>query len=161
MPLLRTTDLAPPLDGRQSAAALRIRRGVARLLRALNFAVVPEMVLSSGRRADLVALGGAGEIWIVEIKSSLADLRADQKWPSYKSACDRLYFATFPDLEDAFPADEGLILTDGFDADFVREAPLLRLSAPARRAMIMRIAQTAARRLHELEDPDPRIAAPV
>jgi hypothetical protein len=33
----------------------------------------------------------AAEIWIVEIKSSLEDLRADQKWLDTMH-CDRLFF---------------------------------------------------------------------
>ena len=161
MPLLSAFDLEPILDRRQSPAALKVRRGVGRLLRELGFAVVPELTLHSGRRADLVALGPGSEIWIVEIKSCLADLRADTKWHHYKRACDRLYFATMPEIEDAFPDEEGLILTDGYGAEIAREAPMTRLPAAIRRTMILRIAQTAARRLHEIEDPAERIAVPV
>lgn len=161
MPLLSAFDLDPVVDGRQSDSALRVRRGVARLLRALGHAVVPELVLSSGHRADLASLDEAGEIWIVEIKSSVADFRADAKWPHYKRACDRLFFATLAGVEDVFPVNEGLILTDGYDAHVIREAPLARLPAAARRAMTRRLALTAARRLHELEDPSPRVAVPV
>ena len=57
-----------------------------------------ELPLPSGRRADLVALGSGGEILIVEIKSSVADFRADQKWMDYRLHCDRLFFATSLDL---------------------------------------------------------------
>ena len=70
---------ALPADGRQSETALAIARGTARYLHALGYCVVSELPLPSGRRADLVALGGDGEIIIVEIKSSVADFRADQK----------------------------------------------------------------------------------
>ena len=70
--------LVPP-DRRQSETALAIARGTARLLRALGFSCISELPLPSGRRADLVALNERGEIWIVEIKSSIEDLRADQK----------------------------------------------------------------------------------
>ena len=83
-----------PPDGRQSATALAVARGTTRLLHALGFSVVSELPLPSGRRADLAALDGAGEIWIVEIKSSVADFRADQKWTDYRLHCDRLFFAT-------------------------------------------------------------------
>ena len=62
-----------------------------------------ELPLASGRRADLVALGGDGEIWIVEIKSSVADFRADRKW-GYRLHCDRLFFATTLDVPcEIFP----------------------------------------------------------
>src|SRR3954463_16433468 len=90
---IRHLNLVPPLDRRQSETALAIARGTARLLRSLGFSCVSELPLPSGRRADLVALNERGEIWIVEIKSSVEDLRADQKWQDYRAHCDRLYFA--------------------------------------------------------------------
>ena len=160
MPLLSAFDVEPLVDGRQSVAALKVRRGVCRLLRELGFGVVPELTLPSGRRADLAAVGPAGEIWIVEIKSCLADFRADTKWPHYRTVCDRLFFATTPEVGDIFPASEGLIVTDGFFAEVVREAPLDRLAAPVRKALTLRVAQTATRRLHELEDPSERFVVP-
>ena len=160
MPMFCAFDVEPMVDGRQSPAALRVRRGVSRLLREMGHGVVPELILPSGRRADLVTLGPDGEIWIVEIKSCLADFRADGKWPQYKAFCDRLFFASTPEVGDIFPVSEGLIMTDGFEAEVLRAAPVTRLAAPARRALTLRIAQTASRRLHEMEDPSPRIAVP-
>src|SRR6195256_5819905 len=104
-----------PPDGRQSATALAVARGTTRLLHALGFSVVSELPLPSGRRADLVALGVLGELWIVEIKSSVADFRADQKWTDYRLHCDRLFFATAAHVPlDIFPADAGLLLADGY-----------------------------------------------
>src|SRR5258705_343025 len=91
----RQVSLVPPPDRRQSETALAIARGTARLLRSLGFTCISELPLPSGRRADLVALNERGEIWIVEIKSSVEDLRADQKWQEYRAHCDRLFFA-FP-----------------------------------------------------------------
>jgi len=85
-----------PIDGRQSPAALAIGRGTARFLHSLGLSTVRELCLASGRRADLVALSPAGELWIVEIKSSVEDFRADRKWPDYRAHCDRLFFATAP-----------------------------------------------------------------
>ena len=41
-------------DGRQSETALGIQRGLARLLRAHNFAHLTEFTLASGRRADVM-----------------------------------------------------------------------------------------------------------
>src|ERR1700683_2432272 len=84
--------LAPAPDRRQSETALAIARGTARMLRSLGFSCISELPLPSGRRADLVALNERGEIWIVEIKSSIEDFRADQKWPEYRAHCDRLLF---------------------------------------------------------------------
>ena len=113
-----------PVDGRQSPTALKIARGTTRLLHSLGLTVVSELALASGRRADLVALGGSGEIWIVEIKSSVADFRADHKWIDYRLHCDRLFFATTLEVPcEIFPQDTGLIVADAFGASIVCEAP--------------------------------------
>ena len=56
--------------------------------------MVTELPLATGRRADVVGLGPGGEMWIVEIKSSVEDFRADHKWPDYRLSCDRLFFAS-------------------------------------------------------------------
>jgi hypothetical protein len=82
-----------PQDGRQSGTALFVTRGTRRLLRRLNFSTVTELPLLSGRRADVVALAMDATIFIVEIKSSAADFRADSKWRDYRDHCDRLFFA--------------------------------------------------------------------
>lgn len=142
------------VDRRQSPTALAVARGTSRLLRALGYSCISEMPLTSGRRADLVALGADGEIWIVEIKSSIEDLRVDQKWPEYRWHCDRLFFATAAHVPlEIFPDDAGLILADGYGAAIVREAPEHRLAGATRRSMLLRYARTAALRLQTLADP--------
>src|SRR5262245_12561435 len=144
-----------PVDGRQSPAAQAIARGTTRLLHSLGFSVVGELPLASGRRADLVALGGNGEIWIVEIKSSVADFRADQKWMDYRQHCDRLFFATTLDVPcDIFPKDAGLIVADAFGASIVCEAPEHRLHASTRKCLMLAFARAAALRLSALADPE-------
>ncbi len=143
-----------PVDGRQSPTALAIARGTARYLHALGYCVVSELPLPSGRRADLVALGGDGEILIVEIKSSVADFRADQKWMDYRMHCDRLFFATIVDVPcEIFPTDAGLIVADAFGASIVCEAPEHRLVAARRKTVMLRFAHAAALRLQALHDP--------
>jgi hypothetical protein len=142
------------IDGRQSETALAVARGTARLLHAHGYSVVSELGLPSGRRADLVALDAAGEIWIVEIKSSVADFRADQKWQDYRAHCDRLYFATCQEVPcEIFPPDTGLIVADSFGAQMICEAPEHRLPAATRKAMMLLFARAAAQRLQSLADP--------
>jgi hypothetical protein len=143
-----------PIDGRQSETALAVARGTSRLLLSLGFSCVSELSLTSGRRADLVAVRGDGEIWIIEIKSSVADFRADQKWMDYRLHCDRLFFATT--LEgpcEIVPPDTGLIVADGFGASVVCEAPEHRLPAATRKSMLLRFGRAAALRLQALADP--------
>ena len=116
--------------------------------------MVSELPLPSGRRADLVALGGDGEILIVEIKSSVADFRADQKWMEYRLHCDRLFFATIADVpSEIFPQHAGLIVADAFGASILYEAPEHRLPAARRKTMMLRFAHAAALRLQSLVDP--------
>ena len=143
-----------PIDGRQSPTALKIARGTTRLLHSFGFSVLSELPLASGRRADLVALGTGGEIWIVEIKSSIADFRADQKWIDYRLHCDRLFFATTLEVPcEIFPKDTGLIVADAFGAQVVCEAPEHRLHASTRKCMMLAFARCAALRLQALADP--------
>ncbi|GAB4360304.1 MAG: MmcB family DNA repair protein [Oricola sp.] len=152
MPIVDLHSRNPLEDGRQSARALRIRRGVQLLLSELGAAHVPELTLASGRRADLVALFRDGSIWIVEIKSSVEDMRADNKWPDYRAFCDRLFFATLEDVpESIFPQDCGFIRADAHGGALLREAPEHRLAGARRKAVTLRIAQSAAQRLYAAE----------
>jgi hypothetical protein len=150
----RQVSLVPPVDRRQSETALVVARGTARLLHSLGFACVSELPLPSGRRADLVALNERGEVWIVEIKSSVEDLRADQKWHEYRAHCDRLFFAFTQDLPcEIFPEQTGLIVADAYGAHMHCEAPEHRLPAPTRKLMTIRFAMAAALRINRLIDP--------
>jgi hypothetical protein len=159
--LLRTdapmTHISPtlvPADRRQSPTAIAVARGTQRLLLSLGRSCVTELPLMSGRRADVVVLGRDGEIWIVEIKSSVEDFRTDQKWPDYRMHCDRLFFATAAHVPlEIFPEDAGLILADGYGAELVREAPEHRLHAATRKSVTLAFARAAAGRLQALYDP--------
>jgi hypothetical protein len=153
MPAHALVSLLPP-DGRQSQTALAVARGTTRLLHQSGFAAVTELPLPSGRRADLVALNAAGELWIVEIKSSIEDFRADQKWMDYRAHCDRLFFATTLEVPcEIFPKDTGLIVADAFGAQIVCAAPEHRLHASTRKSMMLNFARCAALRLQALADP--------
>jgi hypothetical protein len=138
----------------RDAVTREICRGVGRLLRALGFAVINELSLANGRRADVVGLSPAGDIWIVEVKSCLDDLRVDSKWPEYRDFSDALFFAVAPGFPvDMLPADTGLILADRFGGEIVRQAPETRLAAARRKAMTLRFARAAAFSLQALADP--------
>lgn len=144
-----------PVDGRQSAAALTIQRGASRLLRQYGLAPVPEVTLPNGRRADLAAIGRKGEIWIVEIKSSVIDFQVDRKWPDYLGFCDRLFFAVGPDFPlTLLPEEAGVMVADAYGGTLLREAPGRKLAAPTRKAMTLHLARLAAARLHQAMDPE-------
>ncbi len=148
-----TLQLRP--DGRQSDTALMVQRGVCRLLRQSGFATLPEFTLATGRRADIMAINDSGAIWIVEIKSSLADYRSDSKWPEYRDYCDRLFFAIPADMDpDVIPINTGLIIADGWGAEILRRPESHVVHASRRKAVTLAFARAAALRLHGLYDPD-------
>jgi hypothetical protein len=154
MGVLRLQPAIVPTDGRQSRTALEVAVGTRRLLASHGFASLTELTLASGRRADIVALGPDGAIWIVEIKSSVADFRADGKWPGYRDYCDRFSFAVPPNFPiEILPVDAGLVLADAFGAAMARQAPEHRLNGARRKAVMLRFAHAAAGRLHMLVDP--------
>ena len=148
MPIVSLTLQNPLVDGRQSERAMLVRRGVQRLLTEMGAHVLPELSLATGRRADLMALTRRGDIWIVEIKSSVEDFRVDRKWPDYRLHCDRFFFATHPGVPaEIFPEECGFILSDGYSAEILRDAPEHRMTAATRKALMLRIARAGAARL--------------
>jgi len=144
------------VDLRQSPTALKVQRGVMRLLRSVyDFCCFAEVPLANGRRADVLGIGPKGEIWIVEIKSSLIDFRVDAKWPNYKDYCDRFFFAKPPDLDAAiFPQSEGLIAADHHGAEVLRMADEFTLAPARRKAVLLKLVRLGADRVHQLMDPD-------
>lgn len=152
MTILNVSVKDPLIDGRQSERALMIRRGVQMLLEQMRHASIAELPLASGRRADLVSLSEKGEIWIIEIKSSIEDFRVDRKWPDYRQHCDRLFFATLPDVpQGTFPQDCGLFLSDGYGAHLLREAPEHKLAPATRKSVMLNFARASALRLMRAE----------
>jgi hypothetical protein len=148
MTILNVYNNNPLIDGRQSERAMLVRKGVQLLLHEMRHAVLPELPLSSGRRADLISLSDKGEIWIIEIKSSIEDFRVDRKWPDYRQHCDRLFFATHKDVPlEIFPEDCGLLLSDGYGAHMIREAPEHRLQPATRKSVTLNFSRVAAQRL--------------
>jgi hypothetical protein len=135
--------------------ALALARGVCRFFDAAGCATLTEFTVRSGRRADVIALDDAGRFTIVEIKTSLADLRADAKWPEYLEFCDSYFFAVPEDFPlEALPEEHGLMIADRFEATVVRGAAgAPPMNASRRRAKTLRFAQLAARRLRLLLDP--------
>lgn len=137
-----------PEDGRQSPAARAIQRGVMRFCTQQNIAALPEVPLPNHRRADIMALTDKGELWIIEIKSGLADFQADHKWPEYLPYCDRFYFAVDPSFPtEKLPANSGLIFADAYGADIIKENGPEKLAAARRHLLQRRMARIGAFRL--------------
>ena len=135
-------------------AAAAILRGVQRLLRTHGFESIAEASLANGRRADAMAIGPNGDVWIVEIKSSIADFRSDNKWPEYRDYCDRLFFAVAPDFpSEILPPETGLMFADRYGGEIIRDAPETRLTSARRKAVTLAFARAAAARLANVIEP--------
>jgi len=147
--LNKTHDVAGPLNAEQ------IRRSVASYFDQLGYEAMAEFTLKTGRRVDLLAFGPKDEVVIIEIKSSLADFRADQKWQSYLEWADRFFFAVaegFPTARLPDASKAGILITDGYDIAVQQEAPYHKLSGQRRQHLVKRLARTALRRLAYLSD---------
>ncbi|MFC0589885.1 MmcB family DNA repair protein [Novosphingobium aquiterrae] len=145
-------------------AARAVARGICRLFARNDIWCLAEMPLRSNRRADLMGIDAKGQLVIVEIKVSRADLLGDAKWTDYLDHCDRFYWGLAPDLDracmetEAFLPDRcGLIVADGYDAEILRPAATVPLAAARRKAEVERLARAALRR--QLAALDPHLAA--
>jgi len=141
--------------------AIDVARGVTRMLLRHDLIAMGEVSLDGGRRADLMAIDSRGQIVIVEIKVSRADLLGDAKWTDYLACCDRFYWA-IPAGFDASPLDgtaflparTGVIIADRYDAAIVREAHSEPLPATTRKRATLAFARRAGRRLIGVIDPE-------
>lgn len=124
-----------------------VTRGAARLMSALGYAPLMEVCLPNGRRADIMALGPKGQIFIVEVKSGVADFRTDRKWHEYQPYCDAFAFAVAPEFpREVLPEEPGLIVADSFGGAVLREAPAAPLAGARRKALTLAFARLAAMR---------------
>ncbi|UZK65240.1 MmcB family DNA repair protein [Sphingomonas sp. M1-B02] len=151
--------LNPPAS--EPLQASDVARGVCRMLLRHDCVAIGEVQLEGGRRADLMALDSRGNIVIVEIKVSRADLLGDAKWPEYLSHCDRFFWAVpegfdlRPFEQQAFLPDRaGLLVADRYDAAVVREAATVPLATATRKKCTLAFARRAGRRLIHLLDPE-------
>lgn len=143
---------APPV-------AAEVARGVTRLFCRRDLFAICEVPLPNGRRADLMAIDGKGQLTIVEIKVAKADLLGDGKWRDYLDYCDHFFWAVpqhlvqLTEAERFLPEAAGLIVADRYDAAILREAAQRPLAPARRKAELLRFARRAARRLSAQIDP--------
>jgi hypothetical protein len=144
-----------------TTSAAAVARGVCRLFARHQIAVQTEVSLRNNRRADLMGINAKGEIVIVEIKCSKADLVGDQKWTEYLDYCDRYFWAVpagfdlAPFEKPAFlPERAGLIVADAYDGEMIRPAAYAPVAAARRKTETQRLALIGMRRLMAMSDPD-------
>jgi len=132
----------------RDAATQRITRGVCRLLMDMGYCVLREFKLTSGRRVDVAGLDNKGHFVVVEVKSSLADFRSDEKWPEYLPYCDAFYFAVGPEFPaDILPEDQGVLVADGFGGVIRRPSEVYKMNGQRRKSQTIRFARASAQRL--------------
>jgi hypothetical protein len=132
-----------------------ISRGICRYLRNLGYSPLTEFKLKSKRRVDVIGLNKGGDFVIIEIKSSVNDLKSDKKWQEYIPFSDEMYFAVangFP-LE-LIPNGCGIMIADSYNAAIIRPSKIKKLHKSRRQNQIIRFAKTASDRLHRLKDPN-------
>jgi len=139
---------------RNTETAEAVVRGVSRLMRGLGESCLSEFILKSGRRVDIISVDRKAAFTVIEVKSSVADFRADNKWREYLDFCDRFYFAVpmeFP--TEILPDDCGLMVADSYGAKVLRDSLEGTMNAARRKAMTLRFARAAAKRLMLINDP--------
>jgi len=158
--MLDASPRCPPV-GDEALCAADVARGVIRMLARHDLAAMTEVALDGGRRADIMAIDGRGQIVIVEIKVSRADLLGDGKWFDYLDHCDRFFWAVPAGFDhgplhgEAFlPERSGVIVADRYDAAILREAATHPLSPAGRKKCTLAFARRAARRASGLADPE-------
>ena len=142
------------IDSSRPAITTALTHGVCRFLTERAFTPLREFKLATKRRADVAGIDAEGRFTLVEIKSSTADFRADNKWHDYLAHGDFFYFAvdaSFP-LE-LLPADHGILIADRYSATLYREASETPMNGNRRRHQLLRFARQAGGRLERFVDP--------
>lgn len=161
-----TSDLANACADFPGSAlcAADVARGTIRMLLRHDLVALTEVPLDGNRRADLMAIDARGQIVIVEIKVSRADLLGDGKWTDYLACCDRYYWAVPAGFDASplhgaafLPERTGIIVADRYDAAVIRDAHTTPLSAATRKRATLAFGRRAARRLLGIIDPEAEI----
>jgi hypothetical protein len=144
-----TADFVP--EGRAGGLA----RGVMRQFADMGQACLAELPLGNGRRVDVMALDRGGMLTVVEVKTTAADYRSDGKWREYLPYCDAFYFAVPQDFDRTMlPDGVGVMVADDWGAAILTASPEFRLAPARRKALTLRFARAAARRLMRAEGPE-------
>lgn len=122
--------------------ALAIKEAATSYLRSKMMAVNAEVGLCKGGRfrADLLALTFYGDTTVVEVKSSVADFRADKKWHNYLEFANKFYFAmtaaTYAKVKDDIPKGIGVMIASEVPDSLGRQRKKLKVVKPAFRREI-------------------------
>jgi hypothetical protein len=144
-----------PVRPARPEITIAVCRGACRAMRQAGHAVLLEMPLPDGRRADIFAVARDGGLVIVETKSSIEDWRVDDKWPDYLNWCDMLYVAVPIDFpQELIPEDVGLIVADAYGGEILRHPPRRPVAGARRKSLLIDYARLAADRLSRHDDPD-------
>ncbi len=142
-------------DSVPDGLAGELARGVMRAFADRGQACLAEFRLGNGRRVDVMAIDRGGLLTAVEIKTSTADYRADHKWREYLPYCDGFFFAVPEEFDRALlPGDVGVMVADRYTARIMELSPEFTMNPARRRALVLRFARTAGKRLMRFDRPD-------
>ncbi len=138
-----------------------VARGVSRMFYRHNIMIQSEISLKGHRRVDLMGITAKGDVVVIEIKCSRADLLNDNKWQDHLGYCDQYYWAV-PMGFDLSPFDQeffmpercGLIVADSYDAEMIRPAKRVALAPARRKVEVQNLALRAMRRMMIMADPE-------
>lgn len=143
---MRNIKIVPDLT--RPEMTVGVTRGVTRVFKDMGLVCLTEFRLPNGRRVDVAGLCRKGRLIFAEVKSCEADFAVDEKWDEYLGYCDGFYFAVaenFP--REILPPTEGVIIADGFGGSVLQEADERPLNSARRKALTLRFARQAARRI--------------
>lgn len=130
----------------------------AKWLYAQGYAVATEVVLPSGRRADVIGFNEQQHIVIVEAKASKGDFLGDKKWKDYLDFCDEFYFCIDRYSMTSWTneqrnieiyeekTDAGLLVLDGKKMNIIAVS-LLNHQAKIREKVIFTIVKSLSKKL--------------
>lgn len=130
--------------------ASHIRQVVAARYTKKLWAVNFEVGLCKGGRfrADVLAINMGGGIDVVEVKSSVADFRADKKMGEYLRFADKVYLACTHDvyakIKDRVLPGIGVLIVDGSACWVVKRATKRKTQAKIRLNILTRMAYRSA-----------------
>lgn len=137
--------------------AQQIKQVVTKYWTKKRWAVHHEVGLCKGGRlrADVLAISMGSKIVVIEVKSSVADFKADKKWHKYLEFADQFYFCfaaeTWLKVRHLIPKGVGVfIVTPLGKAKIVQRSRFTEVKTAIRLNVITRMAyRSADKTLHE------------
>ena len=140
----------------RAETAMALKKACAFMFFKYGYSMTFELGLKSWgkRRADVIGNKVSGDLVLIEVKSSVADFRADDKWTEYLEFADRVYLAftketarkicANPELKERVPKRVGvLVLGDDGYMKIAKKARRVTVEPDTRISILARLAWRA------------------